>query len=70
VATGTYGEVINHYSLLRMLEDEYGLPHDGAAATAAPITGVWTAGELRGRPARALPGRMRRPDRQQRPVLR
>jgi phosphatidylinositol-3-phosphatase len=44
VATGNYGDVINHYSLLRMLEDEYGLPHDGAAATAAPITGVWTAG--------------------------
>jgi hypothetical protein len=41
VTPGNYTEVINHYSVLRMLEDEYALPHNGAAATAAPITGIW-----------------------------
>jgi acid phosphatase len=41
VRSGTYGERITHYSLLRTLEDMYGLPHAGASATAPPITDVW-----------------------------
>lgn len=32
---------IDHYSLLRTLEDMYGLPALGAAALATPITDVW-----------------------------
>ena len=42
VNPGNYSEHVNHYSVLRALEDEYGLPHNGAAATATPITGVWS----------------------------
>ena len=42
VKPGNYSEAINHYSILRTLEDAYGLPHDGAAASAAPITDSWT----------------------------
>ncbi len=41
VKAGQYGDVINHYTLLRTLEDLYGLSHSGAAATAAPISGSW-----------------------------
>jgi hypothetical protein len=41
VKPGTYSQTINHYSVLRTLEDMYGTGHAGAAATAAPITGVW-----------------------------
>jgi hypothetical protein len=38
-----YGETINHYSVLRTLEDLYGLPHAASSATAAPILDVWVA---------------------------
>jgi len=41
VRTGTYGERITHYSLLRTLEDMYGLPHAGASANATAIKDVW-----------------------------
>jgi hypothetical protein len=41
VKTGTYTENINHYSVLRTIEDAYGLPHAGAAANATPITDIW-----------------------------
>jgi phospholipase C len=44
VIPGNYSEHITHYSTLRTIEAEYGLPYDGAAATAAPITGIWTTG--------------------------
>lgn len=43
VKSGSYSETINHYSVLRTLEDAYGLPYAGASATATPITDVWTA---------------------------
>ena len=33
----------NHYSLLRTIEDVWGLPRLGQSATAAPITGIWRA---------------------------
>ena len=46
VKPGRYDTRVDHYSLLRMLEDMYGLSHLGHAATATPITGMWrTAGE-------------------------
>ncbi len=45
VRTGQYGNTINHYSVLRTIEDMYGLPYAGAASGATPITNVWsTAG--------------------------
>jgi hypothetical protein len=42
VKPGTYSETINHYSVLRTLEDFYGLPYAGSSATAAPITDIFT----------------------------
>ncbi|HEX4661560.1 MAG TPA: alkaline phosphatase family protein [Streptosporangiaceae bacterium] len=41
VRAGTHGERITHYSILRTLEDMYGLPRAGASASANPITDVW-----------------------------
>ena len=41
VATGKYTEKINHYNVLRTVEDLYGLAHAGASATATPITDIW-----------------------------
>jgi len=38
VRTGQYGEFINHYNVLRTVEDLYGLGYAGASATAVPIT--------------------------------
>jgi hypothetical protein len=31
----------NQYNVLRTLEDAYGLPYAGPAATAASVTDVW-----------------------------
>ena len=42
VTTGTYDQRIDHYNLLRTLEDMYGLPPIGHARDAAPLTGVWS----------------------------
>jgi acid phosphatase len=41
VRPGAYAEVITHYSVLATLEAAYGLPRDGHAATATPITNIW-----------------------------
>jgi hypothetical protein len=41
VKPGKYSEVINHYNILRTIEDMYGLPHLGKSATAKSITDVW-----------------------------
>jgi phospholipase C len=41
VRPGTYGEHITHYSVLRTIEDMFGLAHAGASASASPITDVW-----------------------------
>jgi hypothetical protein len=39
---GVYGGTFNHYSLLRTLEDGFGITnHLGGAATAAPINTIW-----------------------------
>lgn len=32
---------VNHYSVLRTIEDLFRLPHLGASRTATPITGIW-----------------------------
>jgi acid phosphatase len=44
VAAVTSDRRIDHYDMLRTLEDMYGLAPLGSAAGASPITGVWTAG--------------------------
>jgi len=41
VRPGQYSEPINHYSVLRTIENLYGLPALGSAANATPITDVW-----------------------------
>jgi phosphatidylinositol-3-phosphatase len=41
VQPGPSDQRIDHYSLLRTLEDMYGLPPLGSAAAAQPITGIW-----------------------------
>jgi phosphatidylinositol-3-phosphatase len=35
--------VLDHYSLLRTIEDGWGLPYLGRSARARPITGIWRA---------------------------
>jgi hypothetical protein len=42
VRTGTYTEHINHFNVLRTMEDMYGTGYAGASASATPITDVWT----------------------------
>jgi hypothetical protein len=41
IKPGAYAESINHYSVLRTLEDMYGLAALGNASAATPITDVW-----------------------------
>ncbi|MFC0438261.1 alkaline phosphatase family protein [Kutzneria buriramensis] len=41
VTAGSYSETINHYNVLRTLEDAYGLPRAGASASATPITDIF-----------------------------
>jgi hypothetical protein len=41
VSQGTYSEHITHYTVLRTIEDMYGLAHAGASSKASPITDVW-----------------------------
>jgi acid phosphatase len=42
VKTGTYPEPTTHYSVLRTIEDMYGLAYLGAADTATSIADAWT----------------------------
>jgi hypothetical protein len=44
VKVGSYSEHINHYNVLRTLEDFYNLPHAGASASATPITDAFKTG--------------------------
>jgi hypothetical protein len=37
----TYAPTVNHYGLLRTIEDAWGLRRLGNSATARPITGIW-----------------------------
>jgi acid phosphatase len=41
VKPGQYSETINHYNVLRTIEDMYGLPPLGNSQDAAPIADVW-----------------------------
>ena len=41
VNAGEYADSVNHYDILRTIEDMYGLPYAGNAATAVPITKCW-----------------------------
>jgi acid phosphatase len=41
VRPGRYGEPITHYSVLRTIENLYGVRPLGQAASATPITNVW-----------------------------
>jgi acid phosphatase len=41
VRPGSYAEPVTHYNVLATIEAAYGLPRDGQAATAAPITSIW-----------------------------
>jgi len=41
VTPGRYDQRVDHYSVLRTIEDAYQLPHAGQSENAAPITGIW-----------------------------
>jgi phosphatidylinositol-3-phosphatase len=41
VKPGRYAQTVTHDTVLRTVEDLYGLPHAGAAAAAQPIVDVW-----------------------------
>jgi hypothetical protein len=41
VRPGKYDQRIDHYNVLRMIEDFYGLPRAGASEAAAPIVNVF-----------------------------
>jgi acid phosphatase len=41
VKPGRYDDRIDHYSVLRTIEDAYRLPHAGHSQTATPITDLW-----------------------------
>ena len=41
VKPGKYDERIDHYRVLRTIEDMYGIPHLGNSANVAPITDCW-----------------------------
>jgi acid phosphatase len=45
VRAGNYSETINHYNVLRTIEDMFGTTHVGAAATAKSITDIWIVPE-------------------------
>lgn len=42
VVPGQYNENINHFNMLRTLEDMYGLPYAGQSASVASIIDIWT----------------------------
>jgi hypothetical protein len=41
VVPGQYNENINHYNILRTLEDMYNLPYAGGSASVSTITDIW-----------------------------
>ncbi len=47
IKPGNYAETINHFNVLRTLEDLYHLPYAGAAAAATPIKDVWMPPKLK-----------------------
>lgn len=42
IRAGRYPEPMNHYTLLRTIEDAYGLPALGRAAVLRPLATIWT----------------------------
>jgi Phosphoesterase family len=42
VRPGVYSERLDHYGMLRTIEDMYGLPRLGRAASASPLKTIWT----------------------------
>lgn len=46
VNPGTYSETINHFNVLRTIEDMYGLTYAGASASATPILDVWSVASV------------------------
>ena len=43
VKPGQYNEYLDHFGVLRTVEDMYGLPHAGASATATPISDIFVS---------------------------
>jgi phosphatidylinositol-3-phosphatase len=43
VKGGQYTNRVDHYNILRTIEDMYGLPYAGKSSTATPITNIWKA---------------------------
>jgi acid phosphatase len=41
VRPGVYSERLNHYKLLRTIEDIYGLPALGRAKATSPLSTIW-----------------------------
>jgi hypothetical protein len=41
IKSGQYEDAANHFNVLRTIEEIYGLPYTGYAATAKPITDCW-----------------------------
>jgi phosphatidylinositol-3-phosphatase len=54
VKSGQYGENIDHFSVLRTIEDMYGLGHAGAAGSRSPILDCWTASSANTPPSVSL----------------
>jgi phosphatidylinositol-3-phosphatase len=46
VKSGEYADCVNHFSVLRTIEDMYGLPYAGNASSAIPITNCWKDANL------------------------
>jgi PKD repeat protein len=46
VHTGSYAETINHYDVLRTIQDAYALPSNDLSAAARPITDVWASANV------------------------
>jgi hypothetical protein len=46
VRPGVYAERLNHYSLLRTIEDTYGLPSLGHAKAASPVSTIWKSSPI------------------------
>lgn len=44
VVPGQYNQRIDHYSILRTIEDMYALPTIGSAVSADPMRGIWATG--------------------------
>jgi hypothetical protein len=57
VQVGQYSENINHFNILRTLEDMYNLPYAGQSASVASITDIWLTGGPTATPtATSIPG--------------